>query len=379
MRKIDAFAHILPPRYARRLEAVTSGAGVSDRILGYRPWIHEDPALTDLDARWRSVDPFGDYVQVLTLAVPPLEELGGPAAARDLARAANDELAELVSKYPDRFAGFAAALPMNDPDAAAGELGRAIGECLGALGAQLYTNVSGAPLDDQRFGPVFETVTRLGGALWIHPTRSAVWSDYPAESRSKYGIWWSLGWPYETSACMARLVYSGCFDRHPGLRVIAHHAGAMVPHFSGRLAAPLEDPDRAAIMSGLHAEPMSYFRRFFADTAMLGAAHAVRCAVDFFGTDHVLFGTDMPLGGPTVIADTIADIEALGLPEADTAAIFVYNARRRGWRHPRRGRRMPARRVPAATAGQPAHYEGGNDGEFRAGVRAPWSESPVAP
>lgn len=327
MRKIDAFAHILPPRYARRLEAITSGAGVSDRILGYRPWIHEDPALTDLDARWRSVDPFGDYVQVLTLAVPPLEELGGPAAARDLARAANDELAELVSKYPDRLAGFAAALPMNDPDAAAGELDRAIGE-LGALGAQLYTNVSGAPLDDQRFGPVFETVTRLGGALWIHPTRSAVWSDYPAESRSKYGIWWSLGWPYETSACMARLVYSGCFDRHPGLRVIAHHAGAMVPHFSGRLAAPLEDPDRAAIMSGLHAEPMSYFRSFFADTAMFGAAHAVRCAVDFFGTDHVLFGTDMPLGGPTVIADTIADIEALALPEADTAAIFAGNARR---------------------------------------------------
>jgi aminocarboxymuconate-semialdehyde decarboxylase len=327
VRKIDAFAHILPPAYARRLEAITSGAGVSDRILGYRPWIHEDPALIDLDARWRSVDPFGDYAQVLTLAVPPVDELGGPGVARDLARSANDEVAELVSKHPDRFAGFSAALPMNDADAAAEELSRAMRE-LGALGAQLYTNVSGGPLDDRRFGPVFETVSRLGGALWIHPTRSAVWSDYPAESRSKYGIWWSLGWPYETSVCMARLVYSGCFDRYPGLRVIAHHAGAMVPHFSGRLAAPLEDPDRVAIMAGLRAEPMDYFRQFFADTAMFGAPHAIRCAVEFFGTDHVLFGTDMPLGGPTVIADTIADIEALGLPDAETAAIFAGNARR---------------------------------------------------
>ena len=120
MTKIDAFAHILPPAYTERLESITSGPDVSERILGYRPWIREDPALTDLDARWRTMDLFGDYRQVLTLAVPPLEELGGRAAATDLARAANDEVAELVGAYPDRFAGFAAALPMNDPDVAAG-------------------------------------------------------------------------------------------------------------------------------------------------------------------------------------------------------------------------------------------------------------------
>ena len=303
-----------------------SGGNVSDRILGYQQWIHEDPALTDLDARWRAIDPFEDYAQVLTLAVPPLDQLGDPAVSRDLARAVNDELAELVARYPDRFAGFAAALPMNDVDAAAGELTRAMGE-LGALGAQLHTNVGGEPLDSPRFDPVLETVTRLGGALWIHPTRSAVWPDYPVESRSEYGIWWSLGWPYETSVCMARLVYSGCLDRHPGLRVITHHAGAMVPHFAGRLASPLEDPRRDAITSRLSAEPIDYFRRFFADTAMFGAGHAIRCAVEFFGTGHVLFGTDMPLGGPTVVPDTIANIEALGLPEADAAAIFAGNAR----------------------------------------------------
>src|SRR6266513_1574783 len=94
VRKIDAFAHILPASYARRLEAIMSGGAVSDRILGYQPWIHENPALTGLDDRWRVMDAFGDYRQVLTLAVPPLEELGGPGAALGLARAANDELAE---------------------------------------------------------------------------------------------------------------------------------------------------------------------------------------------------------------------------------------------------------------------------------------------
>jgi len=232
-----------------------------------------------------------------------------------------------VRAHPDRFAGFSAALPMNDIDAAAGELGRAITQ-LGALGTQLHTNVGGAPLDERRFAPIFDTVTRLDGAVWIHPTRSPAWPDYPAESRSKYGIWWSLGWPYETSACMARLVYSGVFDTYPGLRVITHHAGAMVPHFAGRLASPLEDPGREEILGGLRRDPMDYFRGFYADTAMFGAAHAVRCAVDFFGADHVLFGTDMPLGGPNVVGDTIADIEALDLPDADAAAIFGGNAGR---------------------------------------------------
>src|SRR5262249_12829057 len=78
---------------------------VSDRILGYQPWIHEDPALIDLSARWRVMDAFDDYVQVLTLAVPPPAELGDPAMARDLARAANDQLARLVPDHPDRVAG----------------------------------------------------------------------------------------------------------------------------------------------------------------------------------------------------------------------------------------------------------------------------------
>jgi predicted TIM-barrel fold metal-dependent hydrolase len=323
--KIDAFAHILPPSYAERLESITSGSNVSERILGYGPWIREDPALISLDARWRTIDPFGDYRQILTLAVPPIDELGDVAAALDLARAANDELAELVSEHGDRFAGFTAALPMSDPQAAAAELNRAMSE-LGALGAQLHTNVGGVPLDDPRFEPIFEVVNARDGALWLHPTRSPVWSDYPAEPQSKYGIWWSLGWPYETSVAMARLVYSGCFDRHPGLTVITHHARAMVPHFSGRLASPLEDPDRDAIIGRLKEPPLEYFRSFYADTAMFGAGHAVRCAVEFFGPDHVLFGTDMPLGGPTVVGDTIADIRALGLPEPDEAAIFAGNA-----------------------------------------------------
>ena len=296
-------------------------------VLGYKPWPREDEALENLDARWRTMDLFEEYIQVLTLAAPPVEELGEPGASGELARRANDEIAEIVAAHPDRFVGFAAALPMGDPEAAATELERAMGE-LGALGAQLHTNVAGRPLDDEHFAPVLSAADGAGAALWIHPTRSPIWSGYPVESRSRYGIWWSLGWPCETSVCMARLVYSGVMDRYHNVSFLTHHAGATVPHFSGRLASPIEDENRESILVGLAEDPITYFHRFCADTAMFGASHAVRCAIEFFGPEHVLFGTDMPLGGPKVVGDTIADIEASGLGADTLEQIFWGNALR---------------------------------------------------
>lgn len=325
--KIDAFAHILPPHYAARLEHLVASGALSARVRGYEPWVREDPALCDLDARWRVLEPFPDYAQVLTLAVPPVDELGDPGSTAELARLANDEMAALVAAHPDRFFGFAAALPMGDPQAAAAELDRCVTQ-LGALGAQLHTNVAGRPLDEPRYEPVFAVAHEHEATLWIHPTRSEAWADYPLEDRSLYGIWWSLGWPYETSVCMARLVYSGTLERYPDIRFLCHHAGAMVPHFAGRLASPVEDPEREAIVARLGDAPVELFRRFYADTAMFGAGHAVRCAVEFFGPGHVLFGTDMPLGGPKVVHDTIADVEALALSPAEQHQIFEGNARR---------------------------------------------------
>ena len=123
----------------------------------------------------------GDYSQVLVLAVPPLEEVGPPEVSAEFARIANDELAELVQRFPDRFAGFAAALPLSDVELALRELDRALTQ-LGALGAQLYTNVLGVALDDPRFEPLFTRLEDAGRAVWLHPTRSAAWADYPAES-----------------------------------------------------------------------------------------------------------------------------------------------------------------------------------------------------
>src|SRR5215831_14232813 len=138
MRKIDAFAHILPRSYLERLERQLEHTMAPHRLDYYREGVFSfDPVLTNLDARWRKIEQYGDYAQILVLAVPPLEEVGPPEVAAEFARIANDEMAELVRRFPDRFAGFAAALPLSDVDEARLELNRALTH-LGALGAQMY-------------------------------------------------------------------------------------------------------------------------------------------------------------------------------------------------------------------------------------------------
>ncbi|HEY8858737.1 MAG TPA: amidohydrolase family protein, partial [Gaiellales bacterium] len=234
------------------------------------------------------------------------------------------EMAALVHAH-DRFAGFAASLPLNDVDASLVELDRAVSE-LGALGFQIYSNVNGIPLDDPRFEPLFARAEELDLVIWLHPTRSPAWADYPAEARSLHGIWWSIGWPYETAAAMCRLVYSGVLEAHPGLRILTHHAGAMIPYFSGRFRE-VQTEDQRPALERLPAEPLDYFHRFYADTAVFGAPHALRCAIDFFGPERVLFGTDMPLGGPGVVAETIADVESLGISEPQRRQLYEGNAR----------------------------------------------------
>src|SRR6478735_1888896 len=138
---IDAFAHISPIRHLERVERILARPDVSAAVREHGPWLRADPVLYDLDARWRALEPFADYRQVLVLAAPPLEELGPPAVTRDLARAVNDDMAALVAAH-DRFVGFAAALPLNGVDASIAELDRAVSD-LGALGFQISSNVNG--------------------------------------------------------------------------------------------------------------------------------------------------------------------------------------------------------------------------------------------
>ncbi len=326
--KIDLFNHFFPKRFWE--EFLNSSYGLKD--MGKR--VSNIPTIYDLDARFRSMDEFGEYTQLLSLASPPIEIFFGPKDSPRMARIGNDGMAELVAKYPDRFIGFISSLPMTDPAEAVKELNRSVTE-LGAKGIQLYTNVAGKPLDLPEFLPVFEEAVKMDVPIWIHPARGASFSDYATEQKSKYEIWWTFGWPYETSAAMARLVFSGLFDRFPDLKIITHHMGGMIPYFEGRvgygwdkLGSRTTDENYEALLASMKKRPIDYFRLFLADTALFGGRAATVCGLDFFGLDNVVFASDTPFE-PTpglYIRETIKVIESLDLTAAQKDQIYRGNA-----------------------------------------------------
>lgn len=329
--KLDAYSHIFPPAFFARMRAIARDHGAIKRWLTV-------PVLYDLPARIAMMRGFPGYRQVLTLSSPPIEFLAGPDEAPALARLANEGMAEIVAAHPDLFPAFVAALPMNNVPAAVEEMDHAIGR-LGAKGIQVYTNVNGRALDRPEFWPVFERATRHHRVpVWMHPARGANRPDYVDEPASKYEIWWTFGWPYETSVAMARMVFSGFFDRLPELAVITHHMGAMAPFFEGRLGPGLDqfgsrtsDEDYEGLKKRMARRPIDYFRMFYADTALSGSAAGIRCGLDFFGEDHVVFATDCPFdpeGGPMYVRTTPAAIDALGLGRAAREKIYFRNVLR---------------------------------------------------
>jgi len=324
---IDVFNHFMPAAYFERLRRLVPEHAAATAFPRLR-------TLWDLDARLKLLDEFGDYAQVLSLANPPIELLGQPDATPELARMANDGLAELVHRHPERFPALIASLPMNNIDAALREIDRAIGD-LGARGVQVFTNVAGEPLSAQRFRPIFARMVEHDLPIWVHPMRGPQFSDYPSEAASHDEIWFTFGWPYETTACMTRLIYSGLFDELPRVKIITHHMGGMIPYFAGRIGLGFRQiffgtPTRNPGAETLRKTPGDYFRMLYADTALNGEAAATRCGHAFFGTEHCLFATDAPFDaeqGRGLIARTIAAVDALDISAPEHDRILSLNAR----------------------------------------------------
>ncbi len=328
--KIDVFTHFVPPGLADFLERFPVGRAAVPR------W-RRLPTLVDLDARLRLLERFDDLVQIPSLANPPIEAFGTPDETPEIARVANDALAELCAKHADRFPTFVANLPMNNPEAAAAEAKRAVSE-LGAAGCLMYTNVLGRPLSDGSFQQIFDQAAALDRPVWLHPIRGPETPDYASESRSEHEIWFSFGWPYETAAAMARLVYAGLFDRLPNVKIITHHLGGLVPYLEGKIAMGFRQAAEGSVErnpiaeeAGLARPPVDYFRMFYADTAVNGVRGALECGLEFFGVEHCLFASDAPFdpeGGAYLIREDLAMLEAAEMPDADREKIYRGNAMR---------------------------------------------------
>jgi aminocarboxymuconate-semialdehyde decarboxylase len=323
---IDIYTHIFPDRFFQELERGSPKLGnMGKRLRSVRK-------LFDLDLRFKDMDAIGnDYRQIISLPNPPIEDIADGEVAKTLARVANDSMAELCRKHPDRFPAFAAAVSMHDVDFSIEEAARAIK--MGARGVQTFTNIAGHPLDEPRFRPFFAAMADHDLPIWLHPARTSAMPDYASEKYSRFEMWWCFGWPYETTVACSRLVFDGIYDRHPGLKIITHHlGGGMIPFFDGRIGPGMAvlggrttEEDHTKVLSSLKRPHLEYFKEFYADTAMFGGTYGLPCGIAFYGPDKVVFASDAPLAP---IPAHITALDGLGLASDVRRKIMVGNAER---------------------------------------------------
>ena len=296
---IDVFAHILTPNFYQ--EMLKYDASIPQQY----PFLRNQ-VLTDVNERIKHW-PQRDLKQVVSFVNINPEDYLDPATAARLCHQANQELAATVAQYDDYFAAGVGMLPMNNIAAALQELDD-IKAADQLVGVQMFTCHLGKSIADPVFRPVLARAAQLGLPILLHP----VFDSRKPDNNIVFS------WEYELSQAMYQLVLAGIFEDYPQLKVIAHHAGAMVPFFAGR------------INHILTAQQAADFKRFYVDTAILGNPAALRLTLDYYGVDHVLFGTDapfgiLPAGATTVIQDALVECD---LTPAQLAQVNAGNYQR---------------------------------------------------
>ena len=320
---VDAYAHVFPRRLIEALAEVKPSAELAAlRAQSSHNWDHK--------RRLAYMDEHGFDVQVLILARPPVWLGMARPDIHRVAHIANESIAEFASRCPERFVGVG-VMPVVDEEMMR-EFERLHGE-LGLKGVLIFSNIEGKPLDDESMWPLYERAAALDFPIWIHPQHANLYPWIRKDVLDRV-----LAWPFDTSLAMARLVYGGVFERFPNLKFVTHHMGGMIPYFASRIAAFAESSAEEYARLGLgegaskiSGDALHHFRRFYNDCISNGSPEAVRLALDFFGEDHILFGTDFPFGpgdGERWPLDELRNIRTMPLDERLREKILHGNAER---------------------------------------------------
>src|SRR5215470_13847658 len=241
------------------------------------------------EERLKAMDADGIDMQVLSHTAPSTQKLPADVAV-DLARRVNDRLAALIKAHPTRFAGFA-ALPTSLPDAAADELDRCV-TALGFKGAMIHGLTNGIWLDDKRIWPIFARAERLDVPIYLHPSmpQQPVIDSYYKDYAARYPIFLRAAWGYtlETATQAVRLVLSGVFDAHPGLKIILGHLGEGLPFYLWRITHGLSRS------MGEKTFREIFCRHFWITTSGFFSDPALVCCMMEMGIDRILFSVDYP-------------------------------------------------------------------------------------
>jgi aminocarboxymuconate-semialdehyde decarboxylase len=285
---IDFHSHFYPPEYLCELRKSKGEVEViaqpnGDYVVSY--WGDRNLVSArhiDPDYRLQVLDQAGITHQVLSIMTPGVH-FGTRDQGVYLARIVNDAYADMISRSGGRFMALA-ALPLQDPEAAAMELERAVLN-LGLQGGLVFTNINGRTLDDPRFLCLYETARKLDVPLLIHPT-----TPQPPDAYLDYRLVANLGFPFDTTIAVARLIFSGMLDRVPGLKIIAPHLGGCLPFLGERL-------DRGHKVfpecRGMQRKPSEYIKTLYFDCVHFDSA-VVDFVIKYAGIDRILVGSDYP-------------------------------------------------------------------------------------
>jgi 5-carboxyvanillate decarboxylase len=304
VKKIDTEAHFYTPEYQDYLLSRRE-IPREEIYKGYvRLWYAEntwephgleiEESLLDLaEGRLRHMDQAGIDMQVLSLSTPGCEQFDGEHG-QAFSRQTNEVLSTVVEKYPDRFAGLAALAPQ-DPQQAARELERAVKE-LGLKGAKINSRVGNEHLDQKKYWPVFEVAERLDVPVFLHPNSPSPDSIKPYQDYgfALAGPTWGFG--AEAALATMRLIYSGVFDRFPGLKIVLGHLGEGLVFWIYRLDFSFKKPwmDQE-VRPLIKKAPSEYLRNnFFVNNSGMYSVPAFLSVLLELGADHMLFAADYP-------------------------------------------------------------------------------------
>jgi predicted TIM-barrel fold metal-dependent hydrolase len=319
---VDVHTHFLPRALAEALES-RDGFPRIERSRDGTGYIHYGPnsghpllpAMERLDLRLADMDRQGIATAVLCVTVPGVDGLE-PAEGVAVARAANEELAALTAASGGRLAALA-VLPGQAPDHAAAELERATAD--GLVGAAVFSNVRGAPLDSPERAVLFDAAARLDVPMLLHPA-----FPISAAAVDAYALIPTLGFLVDTTTAVLRLVLGGLYERHPDFKLVVPHTASLIPWLVGRI-----DYEAARMPNGLGAlteAPSVHLRRLYADIVS-DWTPAVRLLADFLGGDRVMYGSDYPFWDPARATRTLEEAGLDDRVRAGTArALFRLDA-----------------------------------------------------
>ena len=265
MTKIDVFAHVLLPKFYEKMLKID--ANIPKDI----PFINNE-VLTDMKKRRETALP-GVQQIISYVNVNPEDYVDGDRAY-ELCKEANEELIQTIRDNSDIFYGGVAMIPMNNIDGAIDIMENQVLKNKELFGIQIFTRALGKSIVADEYLKIFEYASKYNLTIWMHP----VFDNRKPDNNIVFS------WEYELSQAMMDIVNAGIFQKYPNLKIIVHHAGAIVPFFAGRVKYIL----------GLEKE--KDFKKFYVDTAILGNPKALDLAASYFGVDHLVFGTDAPLG-----------------------------------------------------------------------------------